>query len=148
MYWMPRYPRRTPNSHRSHPRGDWAVRGLSTEQLILTPHVSTCWPGLMQDMPPCGYRSTAVHVCVRSQIHREQVKDCVCYRCERRTSGWHISNTQKGRRDGAKPQRRAVPQSLDGRRLEGRDWDHRTTTYTCSFHICLPTNKDSSTASL
>lgn len=56
-----------------------------------------------------------------SHAHRDHVKDCVSYRCKPRTSGWHISNAQRGSRGGAKPQWRAVPQSLKSLGLRGGD---------------------------
>lgn len=62
----------------------------------------------------CAWPCICAHACAcSSQIHRDDVKDCVSYRCKPRTSGWHISKAQKGRRGGAKPQWRAVPQSLN-----------------------------------
>ena len=75
-----------------------------------------------------------VYVCVcSSRIHRDHVKDCVSYRCKPWTSGRHISNAQKGTRGGAKPQRRAVPQSLNsgGRRGWGLGLHHY------SIHLLL-----------
>lgn len=90
----------------------------------------------------CAYM--CVCVC-SSQIHRDHVKDCVSYRCKPRTSGWHISNARKGMRGGAKPQWRAVPQSLNSGGLGGWDQGCTTTAYTCSLHVCLPTNQYSST---
>lgn len=92
----------------------------------------------------CVYIRVCVCVCL-SQIHRDHVKDCVSYRCRPRTSGWHISNAQKGMRGGAKPQRRAVPQSLNSGGRRGGDQDCTTTAYTCSLHVCLPANQYSLT---
>ena len=83
--------------------------------------------------------------CVCFQIRRVLVKDYVSYRCKLRTSGYHISNAQKGMRVGAKPQRRAVPQSLNSGGIVGGDQDCITTAYTCSLHDCLPTSQYSST---
>ncbi len=89
---------------------------------------------------------TAMHMCVSacecsSQIHRDHVKDCVSYRCKPWTSGWHISNAQKGMKGGAKPQWRAVPQSLNSGGWGGGDQDCSATASTCSLHVCLPTNQ-------
>ncbi len=141
--------------------------GLKIEQfacvwLILSLCVSTCWllmpffPTREHELLPgtwtyvhlatCARPCICAYVCAcSSQIHRDHVKDCVSYRCKPWTSGWHISNAQKGRRGGAKPQRRAVPQSLNSGGLWGGDQDCTTTAYTCSLHVCLPTKQYSST---
>lgn len=86
---------------------------------------------------------TSGNVCCVVCVFRstETMSKTVSYRCKPWTSGWHISNTQKGMRGGAKPQWRAVPQSLNSGGIVGGDLDCTTTAYTCSLHVCLPTNQ-------
>lgn len=126
---------------------------MMNEELKMDPFVrsfcaSACWHFFFlracttaghTDIWKCARPCMCLRVCF--EIHRDNVKDCVSYRCKPRTSGWHISNAQKGMRGGAKPQWRAVPQSLNSGGIVGGDQDCTTTAYTCSLHVCLPTNQ-------
>lgn len=86
------------------------------------------------DVIVCRFMSIDVHVRLSALAHRRSTenmsKDGFSYRCKPRTSGWHISNTQQGRRGGATPQRRAKPQSLKSVGLRGGDRDRITTERT------------------